>query len=111
MRVDTYTKSILTVIAVALSVMALNPWLASQRWLQAMATGTAEAQDCPAVTKYRVPASWGNPVAAWPSNNINEPSLVFGERDAIILWNTGGMRRNLEAGHEKCTQVIIKKVK
>ena len=44
MTFDRYTKLILTVIAVALVVVALNPWLQRVRWDEAVGVRASEAQ-------------------------------------------------------------------
>ena len=59
MIVDRYTKAVLTVIAVALSVIAARPWLPEAGWPTALRPQPAHAQT--AVPKYEVtvPKAWG----------------------------------------------------
>ena len=57
MRIDRYTRIVLTVIALALTAIALNPWVSS-RW-----TGIVEPRPAEAQAGLNVPASWGNVVA------------------------------------------------
>ncbi|HEV8307822.1 MAG TPA: hypothetical protein VGW35_09140 [Methylomirabilota bacterium] len=56
MPLDRYTKAVLTIIALALSVIALNPWIAPGRWLRALAPDAAAAQRRKETT---VPTAWG----------------------------------------------------
>ncbi len=63
MRIDRYTKALLTLIALALAVIAVNPWLAAARWPQALRPGRAEAQ---AVRQIAVPRAWGKAVGFIP---------------------------------------------
>ena len=63
MKLDSYVKGVLTVIAVALVAIAVNPWL------QRMAPTSAEAQT--SVPKYEVtiPKAWGK-ITAFSNNNF-----------------------------------------
>lgn len=69
MIVDRYTKIVLAVIAVALVVIAVRPWLPESRMLQAVGPEAAHAQG--AVPKYEVvvPAAWGKFVS-FSNNNL-----------------------------------------
>ena len=58
MKIDLYTKGVLTLIAVALTVIALNRWITPHRWLQALQPQHAEAQ-----RGITVPKAWGKVVA------------------------------------------------
>ena len=53
MRADRYTKIVLTVIAVALVAVALNPWLSP------LALPSAEAQSGVAKYEVMIPKAWG----------------------------------------------------
>jgi hypothetical protein len=53
MRADRYTKIVLTVIAVALVALALNPWLST------LALPPAEAQSAVAKYEVAIPKAWG----------------------------------------------------
>ncbi|HEY3067950.1 MAG TPA: hypothetical protein VGL09_19340 [Methylomirabilota bacterium] len=69
MVLDRFTKVVLGVIAVALVVIALNPWLTSRPWLR-----TAEAQS--SVPKYEliIPKAWGKFVTYSNGNLLLEGS-------------------------------------
>jgi hypothetical protein len=56
MPLDRYTRGALTVIALALSVMALTPWVDPTRVAGALGPGPAEAQRR---KETAVPAAWG----------------------------------------------------
>src|SRR5882672_8064581 len=47
MHTDRYTKTVLTVIAAALTAIALSPWATAGGWIDALRPQGAEAQDCP----------------------------------------------------------------
>jgi len=53
MKIDAYVKTVLTVIALALVAMALNPWLAS------LAPARVEAQTAAAKYEVMLPKAWG----------------------------------------------------
>ncbi|HET8576268.1 MAG TPA: hypothetical protein VFO18_04150 [Methylomirabilota bacterium] len=69
MIADRYTKAVLTVIAVALAVIAVRPWLPESGVLTAARPDAAEAQV--AVPKYEVtvPKAWGKFVS-FSNNNL-----------------------------------------
>ena len=63
MRIDRYTKALLTLIALALAVIAVTPWLGAARWSPALRPGNAEAQ---AARHIAVPKDWGKAVGFIP---------------------------------------------
>jgi hypothetical protein len=69
MIADRYTKVVLSIIAVALTVIAARPWLPGSGVLQAVGPGAAQAQG--AVPKYEVsvPKEWGKFIA-FSNNNL-----------------------------------------
>ncbi len=69
---DRYTKVVLTVIAVALVVIAIQPWLHGASMLELARPDTAQAQSL--VPKYdvTVPKSWGKFVAISNNNLLLE---------------------------------------
>jgi hypothetical protein len=69
MRVDRYTKAVLTVIALVLVAVAARPWLPGSGWLGAFRPSPVEAQG--PVPKYdvTVPKSWGK-LVGFSSNNL-----------------------------------------
>jgi len=105
MQLDRYAKTVLTVIAAALVLIAVNPWLTTSPWLRAVAPRTADAQgptpapvpagpatpiqmappsaiwweQCTAISKETVPAAWGALVTAIPG------AFIFVADDTIRL--------------------------
>jgi hypothetical protein len=69
MTIDGYTKTVLTVIAVILTVIALNSWTTPQSLLRAVRLQSAEAQ---IPKEASVPKAWGKVVGF-------NPGLVFFE--------------------------------
>ena len=69
MTTDRFTKSVLTVIAVALVVIAARPWLPERGWPAAVGPNLAYAQN--AVPKYEltIPKDWGKFIG-YSSGNI-----------------------------------------
>jgi hypothetical protein len=63
MRVDRYVKAVLTVIALALVTLALNPWLA------ALAPRGAEAQTATPKYDVTVPRAWGK-IVGFSNQNV-----------------------------------------
>ena len=69
MIVDRYTKVVLTVIAVALVMLALRPWLAGPTLLEAVRPEPALAQTSLAKYEVTVPKAWGK-FLAFSNNNL-----------------------------------------
>ena len=69
MIADRYTKAVLTVIAVALAVIATRPWLPEAGWTTALHLQPVYAQT--SVPKYEVtvPKAWGKFIA-FSNNNL-----------------------------------------
>ena len=61
MTIDGYTKTVLTVIAVILTVIALNSWTTPQSLLRAVRLQSVEAQAIP--KEASVPKAWGKVVS------------------------------------------------
>jgi hypothetical protein len=75
---DRYTKVVLTVIAVALVVIAVQPWLGGSRLLEIARPDSAQAQST--IPKYdlTVPKAWGKFVAISNNNLLLEaPDNTF----------------------------------
>ena len=68
MIADRYTKAVLTVIAVALTVIAAHSWLPDTGWLGAVRPAPADAQG-PAKYEVSVPKAWGKFVS-FSNNNL-----------------------------------------
>ena len=66
MTLDRYVKAVLTVIAIALVVIALNPWLTSVRAL--LGPRHAAGETAQAKYEYAIPKAWGKVV---PYSNGN----------------------------------------
>src|SRR2546426_1966022 len=60
MRTDVYTKTVLTVLAAAFVVIALNPWIAPTHLR--VASSEAEAQHAPPIESLWVPKDFGKVV-------------------------------------------------
>ncbi len=69
MIADRYTKAVLTVIAVALVVIAVRPWLPGSGLLEAVRPESALAQGAAAKYEVTVPKAWGKFVA-FSNNNL-----------------------------------------
>lgn len=66
---DRYTKAVLTVIALALVVIAVRPWVPAPRLLASGRPDAAEAQTAAAKYEVTIPKSWGKYVA-YSNNNL-----------------------------------------
>jgi len=69
MRVDRYTKVMLTAIAVALALIAARPWLPEAGWPAALRPHTAHAQTTVPKYEVTVPKAWGKFVS-FSNNNL-----------------------------------------
>lgn len=69
MPIDRYTKAVLTVIAIALTVIAVRPWLPTAGWLEAMGPARALAQTPTPKYEVTIPKAWGKFVA-YSNNNL-----------------------------------------
>jgi hypothetical protein len=69
MMIDRYTKAVLTVIAVALAVIAVRPWLPESGLLGAVRPDAAHAQVATPKYELNVPKAWGKFVA-FSNNNL-----------------------------------------
>ena len=69
MNVDRYVKAVLTVIAIALVVIAVRPWLPASDVLHVLRPVVAEAQSGLPKYEVTVPKSWGK-LVGFSSNNL-----------------------------------------
>jgi len=69
MTVDRYTKALLTIIAVALVVIAARPWLPASALLGAVRPDPAQAQSLAPKYEVAVPKAWGKFVS-FSNNNL-----------------------------------------
>ena len=69
MTADRYTKTVLTVIAVALLVIAARPWLPEAGWTSVVLPHSAQAQTITPKYEVTVPKAWGKFVA-FSNNNL-----------------------------------------
>ena len=69
MIADRYTKTVLTVIAVALAVIAARPWLPEAGWPTWRGPELAHAQTAVPKWEVTVPKAWGKYVA-FSNNNL-----------------------------------------
>ncbi len=72
MTVDRYTRILLTVIAVALTVIAVRPWLPAADVREALVPGVAQAQGLPPRYEVNVPKAWGKYLAFSNGNLLLE---------------------------------------
>lgn len=69
MTADRYTKTVLTVIAVALTVIAARPWLPESGWPGVLRPQAAQAQTETPKYDVTVPKAWGKFVG-FSNNNL-----------------------------------------
>jgi hypothetical protein len=109
MTVDRYTKGVLSVSAVALIIVALNPWLNSGETIRPVNVQVAEAQgppECPAVVKIPIPREWSLVAMAMPSGNT--PKFAFIAKDGQIhLISQEFNESTLQSGTAKCNHIVI----
>jgi hypothetical protein len=67
--IDRYTKAVLTVIAAALLVIALRPWLPDGGWSGALQPAPAQAQTEAAKYEVTLPRGWGR-LVGFSNNNL-----------------------------------------
>lgn len=72
MKGDRYTKGVLTVIAVALAILALNSWLAPHGAPPPFGAQAAEAQTAKAQYEITIPKAWGKVIGYSPGNLLME---------------------------------------
>ena len=72
MTIDRYTKTVLTVIAVALAVLAARPWLPESGWLDSARPAPALAQGPAPKYDVTVPKAWGKFIAFSNGNLLLE---------------------------------------
>lgn len=100
MTVDRYTRVVLTVIGVALTVVALNPWIGSDAWLLSAHPRPAEAQEseCP-VRAGNITSSAGRFVGSYPSGigRENANYFVFESTEGITLIDVTPLIRSAQA--------------
>ena len=98
MTVDRYTRIVLTVIAVALTVIAVRPWLPAPDVREALVPGAAHAQSLAPKYEISVPKSWGKYVAfsnnnlllesaeGWRIVDVEGKSPEYPKVKALIRW-------------------------
>ncbi len=64
MKMDRYTRIVLTVIAVALVALAARPWLGT------LVPGSVEAQTAAPKYELTVPKAWGTKILSFSNNNL-----------------------------------------
>ena len=68
MTIDRYTKAVLTIIAVALVVIAARPYFPSTSWPQVLRVAPAQAQSM-AAREATIPKAWGK-LTSYGSGNL-----------------------------------------
>jgi hypothetical protein len=82
MAVDRYTKSVLTIIAIALTLIALSSWLGSPLRREIFGPVPAEAQGSTPQFENTIPKAWGKVIGYSPGNVLLEaPDGVLREVD------------------------------
>jgi len=82
MTFDRYTKGVLTFIAIALMLIAVNPWLTSRPWHQILGAAPAEAQGSGPQFEVMIPKAWGKVIGYSPGNVLLEaPDGALREAD------------------------------
>jgi hypothetical protein len=74
MIADRSSKALLTVIAAALLVIAVRPWLQETGWLDSFRTRPAQAQTAAAKYEVSVPKEWGKFIGFSNNNLLLEAS-------------------------------------
>jgi hypothetical protein len=74
MTMDRYTKVVLSVIAVALVVIAARPFLSESGWPDVLRLAPAQAQTPPGVREATIPKAWGKYVNYQSGNLLLEGS-------------------------------------
>ena len=74
MIADRYTKALLTVIAAALLVIAVRPWLQETAWVNSFRPQPAQAQTAAPKYEVSVPKEWGKFVGFSNNNLLLEAS-------------------------------------
>jgi hypothetical protein len=74
MTMDRYTKVVLTVIAVALVVIAARPFLSESGWPDVLRLAPAQAQTPPGVREATIPKAWGKFINYQSGNLLLEGS-------------------------------------
>ena len=79
---DRYTKVVLTVIALALVVIAVRPFLTESGWPELLSIATAQAQLPAGVREATIPKAWGKYVGYQSGNLLFEGAgpLAAGRR-------------------------------
>ena len=74
MTVDRYTKGVLTIIAITLTLIVLGPWLASPPLRRGFGAAPAEAQGSKPQFENTIPRTWGKVIGYSPGNILLEAS-------------------------------------
>ena len=109
---DRYTKGLLTVLALALTTLAVNAaWpIQSLRTLIAPSSVSAQSK-CPAIAKATIPRNY-KLVGSWMPMNVPrpDPRLVFETDDSYWFVAAEHFYKNLESGDAHgCVHLQVKK--